>query len=152
VINDLPDFTETPSGDTIIAAKAIDQLSVEVRIPECYADEPVYCAMLILRERLHAMPDQSRVVINEKTGVITVGADVEIGATAVSHRNMTIQVGDGLLASEFVGMDTEAHTSVEKLKGLVDVLNSLNVSAKDMIAIIRTLEAQGAIYGEVIYQ
>ena len=88
VINDLPDFTETPSGDTVIAAKAIDQVSVEIRIPECYANEPVYCAMLILRERLHSMPDQSRVVINEKTGVITVGADVEIGATGAAFTNI----------------------------------------------------------------
>jgi flagellar P-ring protein precursor FlgI len=152
VINDLPDFTETPSGENIIAARAIDQVSVEVRIPECYANEPVYCAMLILRERLHYLPDQSRVVINEKTGVITVGADVEIGATGVTHRNMTIEVGSGMLASEFVGLDPAANTSVEKLKALVDALNSLNVSAEDMISIIRTLEAQGAIYGEVVYQ
>jgi flagellar P-ring protein precursor FlgI len=152
VINDLPDFTQTASGETVIAARAIDQVSVEVRIPECYASEPVYCAMLILRERLHYLPDQSRVVINEKTGVITVGADVEIAATAVSHRNMTIEVGNGMLASQFVGVDSEADTSVEKLKALVDVLNSLNVSAEDMIAIIRTLDAQGAIYGEVVYQ
>ncbi len=152
LINSLPDFAESPTGEVVSAAKALDQVSIEVCIPECYREDPVYCAMLILRERLHHLPQQARVVVNEKTGVITVGADVEVAPTAVSHRNMTIEIGDGSIASQFVGLDTEADTSAPKLKALVDSLNTLNVNAQDMIAIIRSLDAQGAIYGEVIYQ
>ena len=58
----------------------------------------------------------------------------------------------GVLKMKLTELEKALMPFEKKLKALVDVLNSLNVSAEDMIAIIRTLEAQGAIYGDVVYQ
>jgi len=133
-------------------ARAIDQLTVEVTILDQYRDSPVEFAALVLQQELRDMPRDAVVVVNETTGVITMSADIELDPSAVTHQNMTIDIGSESGASEFVGLDPAADSSVPTLKALVQSMNALRVSAKDMIQIIRELDARGAIYGHVIYR
>ena len=141
----------SPPGQEI--AKAIDQLTIEVNIPQAYQDDPVPFVSLVLEQRVPIVPNDSIVVVNETTGVITMSADLEIAATAVTHKNMVIDIGSGLGASQFVDLDPSAvDTAAPTLKALVQSMNALRVNAKDMIEIIRELDRSGAIYGHVIYR
>jgi flagellar basal body P-ring protein FlgI len=79
-------------------------------------------------------------------------ADLELAPSLVTHQSMTIDIGNGAGASQFVGLDPGEDTSVPTLKALVQSMNALRVSAKDMIQIIRELDHSGAIYGHVIYR
>jgi flagellar P-ring protein precursor FlgI len=133
-------------------AKAIDQLTVEVTILEQYRTNPVQFASLILQQQLRNLPRDSIVVVNETNGVITMSADLELAPSLVTHQNMTIDISNGVGASQFVGLDPAEDTSVPTLKALVQSMNALRVSAKDMIQIIRELDNSGAIYGQVIYR
>jgi flagellar P-ring protein precursor FlgI len=90
------------------------------------------------------------VVINEREGVIVIGEDVLISPVAINHKNLTIDARPGQGA--FVAVDTETpQLPRPKLKNLVDALNALNVPTKDVIAIIRTLDRNGDLYGQVVF-
>ncbi len=133
-------------------ARAIDQLSIEVAIPEQYRNRPVEFASMVLQLSLPGIPEMATVVLNETTGVIAMSADLEIEANAITHQSMVVEIGDGVTASQFVGLDPAENTTVPTLQALVQALNALRVPAKDMIAIIRSLDRKGAIHGRVIYE
>lgn len=151
-INNDPEFktsgVETRSG----IARPVDQMSVEVTIPEAYRQKPVEFAARVLEVRLPIIPKIETVVVNETTGVISMSADLEIAPSALQHQNMVIEIGDGIDISQFVALDPRSNTSAPTLQALVQALNSLRVSARDMIAIIRVLDRAGAIHGRVIYE
>ena len=77
-------------------ARAIDQLTVEVTILDQYRDSPVEFAALVLQQELRDMPHDAVVVVNETTGVITMSADLELDPSAVTHQNLTIDIGSEL--------------------------------------------------------
>ncbi len=133
-------------------ARAVDQLTIEVAIPEAYLGRPVDFASEILSVKIMNPPLIEMVVVNETTGVITISQDLEIDPNAVTHENMVVEIGNGVLASQFVGFAPEQNTSVPTLQALVQALNSLRVPANDVIAIIRSLDRKGAIHGRVIYE
>ena len=146
-INNSPQVTTGPE-----VARAIDQLSIDVTIPEQYRALPVEFASIVLGVTLVGIPEMETVVVNETTGVIAMSANLEIEPNAVTHENMVVDIGNGSMASEFVGLDPAENASVPTLQSLVQALNALRVPAKDMIAIIRSLDRKGAIHGRVIYE
>jgi len=151
LINQQPDFRTDDGPNTLPVAKAIDQLNIEVKIPRFYQDDPVLFASLLLRQRLYAVPSQSRVVVNERVGAVVVGADVEIKPTVVTHNDTVVDIGGGRTASQFVAVDPGEDATVPKLKALLSALNALQVSAQAKIDIIRVLDEQGAILAHVVY-
>jgi len=148
-INQQPDFAGASAGQGI--ARAIDQVQVEVAIPSTYADDPALFASLLLSTRIYRPQIDSRVIINERKQALIIGADVEIDAVAVMHRNRLIQVGD-VQINEAVGFDTAGDGSKTKLASLVDALNALKVPTSDVIDIIKMLKHKRALYGELIIE
>ena len=149
VINQQPDLAGSTSGNKI--ARAIDQVQVEVAIHPNYSDNPAYFASLILDTRLYRPQTDSKVIINERKQALIVGADVEIGAVAVMHKNRLIQIGDNLV-NEAVGFETVTDGSKPKLTALVDALNNLKVPTADVIDIIKMLKHKRALFGELIIE
>lgn len=138
------------ASDTLVLAKAIDQLHIEVGIPKAYESEAVQFVSLLLDIPLAQVKKPKRVVINEREGVIVIGEDVLISAVAINHKNLTIDARP--VQGGFAAIDTESPKQPRaKLKNLVDALNGLNVPTVDVIAIIRTLDRNGDLYGEVIF-
>lgn len=137
--------------DSEFTAKAIDQHHVEVSIPSIYRDQPVKFVSLLMDLSLSNLKMRKRVVINEREGVIVIGEDVMISPVAINHRNLTIEAT--AVQNSFVPLDTQSGTATmrPKLKNLVAALNGLKVSTSDQISIIRTLDRDGALYGEVVY-
>jgi len=138
------------ASDTLVIAKAIDQLHIEVGIPKAYESEEVQFVSLVMDIPLAQVKKPKRVVINEREGVIVIGEDVLISPVAINHKNLTIDARPA--QGGFAAIDTDSPRQPRaKLKNLVDALNGLNVPTADVIAIIRTLDRNGDLYGEVIF-
>lgn len=137
-------------SDALVIATAVDQLHVEVEIPRGYRDSPVKFVSLVEELTLANIRKPKRVVLNEKDGVIIIGEDVLINPVAIAHKNLSIDAKGG--QAGFVGFDTENPSQQRPtLKNLVDALNALKVPTEDVIAIIRSLDRNGDLYGEVVF-
>lgn len=139
------------TGDMPLA-RALNQQNVEVTIPAQYQQDPVLFASLVLRLPLLQPETEPRVVINERTGSIVIGGDVQIGAVVVSHKNIVIEADAAPPAgSGFVALDP-AETAVPRLKALVEALNAMHVPNADVIEIIKGLHRNGKLYGKLIIE
>lgn len=138
------------ASESYIDVRAIDQHHIEVTVPSAYKDKHVQFVSLLMDVPLTNIKRKKRVVINEREGVIIIGEDVMINPVAISHRNLSIEAKGTI--NGFVGVDPQdAQAQRPRLKNLVEALNGLNVPTQDMINIIRTLHAQGAIYAELTF-
>lgn len=144
-INSQPDFGYK-------AAKAIDQVKIEVTIPPLYTENPAQFAGLLLDTHVARFQTDTKVIINERKKAIIVGADVEIGPVAVMHKNRLIQTGGAEATNEFVALDPAGDGSKTKLTALVDALNALKVPAEDVIDIVKMLKHKQALFGELIIE
>ena len=112
----------------------------------------------------------AKVVIDEVSGVIVMGQDVRISTVAIAQGNLTISVQETPLVSQpeaFSKGETtvvpRSGVSVEEEKGkrlmtlqsgaslsnLVAGLNALGVTPRDMISILQTIKAAGALQAEI---
>jgi flagellar P-ring protein precursor FlgI len=151
-INQEPDFARGSTQRGI--AQAIDQVQIEVTIPPSYADSPALFASILLGKRLIPPPVDTRVIINVRKQMLSIGADVEISPVAIMHKNRLIQVGEATenQAVEFNIRDDASGEERPKLKTLVDALNALKVPAADVIDIIQMLKHKRALFGELIIE
>lgn len=133
-------------------AKAIDQVNIEVTIPPAYLDRPVQFVYEVLDSRIFTPQNDACVVINERSGVVVIGDNVEVGAVAVTHGNLSVQIGGGPLRGPLFVVDQTANTSTTRLQALVDALNALQVNTQDIIDIIKELERSGELFGRVIIE
>ena len=125
-------------------------------------------------ENLTVEPDQkARVVIDQRSGTIVLGDDVRISRVAISQGNLTLRIRETPLAVQpspfgegetVVLPRTEAEIEEEpgtglaivdeavSLAALVEGLNALGVSTRDMIDILSSVKAAGALHAEFIVQ
>ena len=140
-----------------LTAQAINQENVVVQIPPQYRDKPVFFVSQVLSLPMLEPQTEARVVINQKTGTIVFGGDVEIGAVVITHKNMVVDVGStngqstAPPASRFVPLETNANPT-PKLKALVDTLNALKVPPEDVIDIVKGLDRDGKLHGQLIIE
>ncbi len=169
-----PDFTNAKKiADEINkvfknAAKAKDGATVSVYVPDEMRDDPVRFVSLI--ENMEINPEiPAKVVVNERTGTVVIGENVRISTVAVSHGNITIQIKESLSVSQplpFARGETvvtpETSIRVEEEKGrffileggvtireLVSALNALGATPRDVIVILETIKAAGALHAEL---
>ncbi len=134
-------------------AHAVDQVNVLVKIPPQYARHEVQFVYEILDIRIPYLESDARVVVNERTGTVIIGAKVEIAPVAVTHKNFTIEAGPFFpIDLDSVANSTAGPVRNVKLKALVDALNALKASPQDIIDIIKGLKQSGDLYGELIIQ
>jgi flagellar P-ring protein precursor FlgI len=148
-INNLSALTFRSSGGNASGARAIDQVHIEVPIPGEYRENPIKFISFLLDIPIVISSRSSRVVINEREGVVVIGKDVEIAPVLVTHRGMRIEAGGGGFVELSDGTNQESNA---KLKSLADALNALDVPTEDLIAIIKTLKKKGDLFGEVVFQ
>jgi flagellar P-ring protein precursor FlgI len=152
-INALPDFTISSSpGNSRDAnnVRAIDQLHIEVVIPELYRDSPVEFVSALMATPITLQSNSNRVVINERDGIVIIGEEVTFAPALVTHKNLRVEANAG---AGMIGITPDGKANDNpKLKALADALNALNVPTVDLIAIIKSLKSKGDLYGEVIFQ
>jgi flagellar P-ring protein precursor FlgI len=152
------------------AARVIDPSTVRIDVPAVYKG-----AIPDLMARLEPLPlvvdEPSRVVINERTGTVVVGANVRIGAAAVAHGNLSVKIstryevsqpspfaykGDTVVVpQEHVEVNEQEAKLVSleegvSLDAVVRALNSLGATPRDIIAIMQALKAAGALRAELM--
>lgn len=155
-----PDFTTAARAVITINkelgglyASAKDAATIDVIVPPAYEGRGV--DFLASIESIEVNPDtQARVVINEKTGTVVIGDKVKISKVAISHGAISIKV-----AVPSSGGDKKGGATVEEkvaLVGgaisvgeLVQSLNKLGISPKDLITILQSIKAAGALHGEL---
>ncbi|MGB9667346.1 MAG: flagellar basal body P-ring protein FlgI [Thermosulfidibacteraceae bacterium] len=151
-------------------ARVIDYATIEVNVAPEYIDNP---AAFLARVQLIDVNlySSSKIVVDEKTGTIVMGAGVRILPVAVAHGSITVKVESRPTVSQPLPLSggtttvtRETRMTVEESKGnfvtigergevtvgeLVNALNKLGVPARDIIAIIRAIKAAGALEGEL---
>ncbi len=135
-------------------AVALDAKSVLVKIPEEDSDNPVdFVARLLgLPIEMREVPG-TRVVISERSQVIVVGEEVTIRPVAIAHKNLTVEAGGQRFAT-FTSLERVPDNSdpTFALRSLVTALNALKVDTADIIEIIKSLDREGALLGELIIE
>lgn len=150
-------------------AAATDSGTIQLQVPTAYTGNIVELVAMI--EKLEVTPDNiARVVINERTGTVVMGDKVRIATIAIAHGNLSIvvkenpQVSQPLPFSEggatVVTPDTnlsvqEGENQLVLVNGgtsigdVVNALNALGVSPRDLIAIFQAIKAAGALQAEL---
>jgi flagellar P-ring protein precursor FlgI len=122
-------------------------------------------------EQMQVEPDSpARVVIDEVSGVIVMGSDVRVSTVAIAQGNLTISVQETPQVSQPApfsqGQTTvtpKSAVSIDEEKGkrllvvkegaslatLVAGLNALGVTPRDMISILQTIKAAGALQADI---
>ena len=173
-----PDFTTARRVSQAInayfgspMATQLDPATVVIAIPRGSDVDVVGLVSDI--EQLRVETDKSaRVVIDEQSGVIVMGSNVRVDTVAIAQGNLTVRVTESAQVSQPApfsetgqtvtvprtevvvdeGADRQL-TVVERgviLQDLVDGLNSLGVGPRDMISILQTIKAAGALQAELV--
>ncbi len=123
-------------------------------------------------EQLTIVPDQlARVVIDESSGIIVIGKDVRISTVAIAQGNLTIRITETPQVSQpsilsntgttavipktdiDVDMDENKKLAVlpagVTLQELVTGLNELGIGPRDIIPILHSIKAAGALQAEI---
>lgn len=148
-------------------ATAIDAGTIRLAVPP---ENQGNLAMLMASiENLDVTPDhRARVVVDEKTGTVVLGQNVQISPVAVTHGNLQIQVQESADVSQplpfsngrtVVTPETNIAVNEENrklrmiegatLQELVEGLNALGATPRDLISVLRTLEASGALSADL---
>jgi flagellar P-ring protein precursor FlgI len=110
----------------------------------------------------------ARVVINERTGTVVMGAGVQLSPVAVAHGGLSIEVqretdvvqpnalaaGNTVVTENASLQATEQSGRLTLVEGvtigqLVSALNSMGVKPRDLIQILLTIKAAGALHAEI---
>jgi flagellar P-ring protein precursor FlgI len=178
-----PDFTtatrisEAINGLAALAgsATANDAATIQVQLP---AGQTQQEAMQLITqiEALNIITDPvARIVINERTGTVVVGGNVELLPAVIAHSGLEIMIQKQVLVPQpapftirppsYRGFETaeiEAEEELNDARPLVvqgatvadiaEALNLLEVSPRDLIAIFQALKQAGSIQGELVIQ
>lgn len=174
-----PDITTSSNMAQVInrnigpgTAQVDDPGTVTLRVPQSYKGDVV--GLLAEVEKLDVQTDQpARIVIDEATGTIVMGENVRIDTVAVAQGNLVIKVQEtpqvsqpNPFAPEGAQTVVVPRTNIEveegeegtkmtvledgaTLKDLVRGLNALGVGPRDLISILQTIKAAGALQATI---
>lgn len=129
-------------------ATAKDAGTIDIVTPFAYENKGVELMASI--EAIEINPDQiARVVINERTGTIVIGEKVRISKVGLSHGSLTLRVADGKKSKDGSEDKVTVLDMGANVGELVQALNKLGVSPKDLISILQSVKAAGALHGEL---
>lgn len=120
---------------------------------------------------------KARVVVNERTGTVVAGGDVRLGAVSISHGDLQVDIrtdysvsqpaGVFIRPSENVASVVVPHTEINTTEGtaplvgvregatvadLVSALRAIRLTTRDVIAVLQSVKAAGALDGELVIQ
>ncbi|MFN8943839.1 MAG: flagellar basal body P-ring protein FlgI, partial [Pseudobdellovibrionaceae bacterium] len=82
------------------------------------------------------------------TGTVVIGDKVRISKVAISHGSLSVKVQDPKDAKKQLDERVGLIEGVS-VGDLVQSLNKLGVTPKDLIAILQSIKAAGALHGEL---
>ncbi len=174
-----PDFTTAARIESAInqnfgrpVAMMIDAGTVRLDIDGMHMASPAHALGRI--ENILVVPERrARVVVDQRSGTIVMGEDVRISRVAVSQGNLTLRIQESPLVSQpnpfspgetvvvprtNAAIDQEPGTGLAmipdgtSLSQVIAGLNALGVAPHDMIDILKSIKASGALHAEFIVQ
>lgn len=171
-----PDFTTASRIERAInreigsgVAVMLDAGTVAVDITATRARSTAHALVRI--EGILVEPEQrARVVVDQRSGTIVMGDEVRISKVAVSQGNLTLRIqetpiiaqpnpfaqGETMVAPRTNIATDEPSTGLAQLGDettlaeVISGLNALGVSTRDMIDILKSIKAAGALHAEFI--
>ena len=172
-----PDFTTAGRIEQAInqnfarpVAVMLDAGTVELNIAATRMSSPAHALGRI--ENILVEPERrARVVVDQRSGTIVMGEDVRISRVAVSQGNLTLRIQEAPLVAQpnpfapgetVVVPRTNAAIVEEPGIGLAEIrggtslsevvagLNALGVAPRDMIDILKSIKASGALHAEFV--
>ena len=172
-----PDFTTAARIETAInqtygrsVAVMLDAGTVLIDISATGAPSPAHALGRI--ENILVEPEiRARVVVDQRSGTIVMGEDVRISRVAVSQGGLTLRIEEAPLVVQpnpfspgetvivprtGVGIEQDPGTGLAEVAGgtslsqVVAGLNALGVAPHDMIDILKSIRAAGALHAEFI--
>lgn len=172
-----PDFTTAGRIEQAInrdfgrrVALMLDSGTVELDIGATRLASPAHALGRV--ENISVEPEQrARVVVDQRSGTIVMGENVRISRVAVSQGNLTLRIRETPIVVQpnpfsegqtVVVPRTEAEITEEEGTGLAEIpagtslsdvvagLNALGVSPRNMIDILKSIKAAGALHAEFI--
>lgn len=171
-----PDFTTAKRIAAAIndfmggdSAEPTDPSTVAIQIPPKYLGNMI--RLLTEIEQLRVEPDQlARIVVDERSGIIVMGKDVQVSTVAVAQGNLTVTISEApqvaqpepfangqtvVVPRTTVKVDTQGGNKLAlvrnsvTLRDLVDGLNALGIGPRDLISILQAIKAAGALQAEI---
>lgn len=150
-------------------SKAQNSGSIAVEVPNEYENRVVELVARI--ERLQVETDRpAKVVLNERTGTVVMGANVRISTIAVASGNLKIQISNQFNVSQ-PGAFSQGRTTVTpesavsaveeetiqlavvepgvSIGEVVMALNAIGISPRDLINILQSIKAAGALEADL---
>ncbi len=152
-------------------AKAID--ATMIKIPLSDLDSTDLVAAIAQIENISFVPDSSgKVVIDSRSGTIVIGEMVRLAPVALTHGSISIRVTDteggggaasalggggqgaAAAAPESIRVDESENKFIylnptSTLSSLVNSLNEIGASPRDMVSIIQALKESGSLVADV---
>jgi len=111
----------------------------------------------------------AKIVIDENSGIIVMGKDVRVSTVAIAQANLTVTIAETPEVSQPLPFTDGETTTVPRtdldvssygsnltvvndsitLQELVDGLNALGITPRDLIAILQAVKATGALQAEI---
>lgn len=176
LILDNPDFTTAQRIAEVInqdilgaSARAADSGSVTIQVPA--SSQTNIATFMAEIERLPIHPDQrARVIIDERTGTVVMGEEVRISTLALAHGNLSIQISQSNSVSQPAPFSKGTSMPVKNSKidvkeednklnvvnegvslgEVVQSLNAIGVTPRDLISILQSIKAAGALQAELV--
>lgn len=153
-------------------ANVLDPGTIQLTVPAIYQNNVTQ--LLADLEKLSVTTDSiARIVIDESSGTIVMGENVKIDTVAVAQGNLIVKIEETPQVSQplpfapdgaetvvvprtTVTVDTSPGKQLAvmprgaTLKDLVNGLNALGVGPRDLITILQTIKAAGALQAEIV--
>lgn len=149
-------------------ANALDASTITLKIPPSFQGNLV--PLMASIENLNITPQNTaKVVVDERTGTIVIGKDVRLARVAIAHGNLQVTIQESTQVSQpnaFSRVGTTVSSPVTDLTAteesrnlnlvegatlqeLVDGLNSIGASPRDLISILKALKSSGSLYADL---
>ena len=152
-------------------AEAVSPAAVRVRVPDEFTGKvPDFIAQL---EQTPLQPDmRAKVVINERTGTIVMGGNVRILPVVVAHGSLRVEIRPEVTiaqpppfslgatvvvpTAQIKAEEQKAQVAVLQsgatVQDLVQALQALRITPRDLITILQALKQSGALLADVEVQ
>ncbi|MBX3113777.1 MAG: flagellar basal body P-ring protein FlgI [Fimbriimonadaceae bacterium] len=173
---DQPDFTTAQRVRDQIAKSfpglgvtAIDAVTIAIKLPN--AKDAVDVISQVQKLEVYANTEPT-IVINERTGTIVIGGNVKLGPALIAHGSLRVQIDTEFITSQPLPF-SQGQTTVTPvsqvnaseqipqvvvvapnatLDDLAKIFQAMDVSARDIIAILQALADQGALKARIRIQ
>ena len=146
-----------------------DAGTVKVRVTDSHRQNLV--SFIASLEQIDVIPDMhAKVILNERTGTVIMGENVRISSVAIAHGNLSVEIkveqrvsqpnafsrrGDTVVVDDTDINVTEDENQLvlvpegTSLGDVVQALNAIGVSPRDLITVLQSIRACGALQADL---